>query len=430
MSGNPFNKPFRFPMPADVSPAKTVCFKMEVPDDPQHIANLLGALWQLCYGRAYADNVPGTVKQVIQTWRTAYNTISFDDCDCPPAPISEDDYEMSLCEQLRYHNGVLQALCCGVWTDITGQPAQGVGNSQPGQSPQPSPGGGCQDYMGDMGGASPWYVPTVVSTGDTINIHDTSGVFYDNHTTFWFCADGGRFFVNCTNQNFFDAGSQIPAVPIGRIVAKIGPTYYDVFGSVFTVPSGHASDPVQLEMNTPSPTGSGGDVSFTVTVCNNAPATWTHTFDFTLSPGGFVLGVTAGGNRGIWTAGQGWTNTDDTETLGEWVRGAYFLRDGITPFTMTSITLSLDDHQGTFRSPAEYGIGLSLSNGDIPINLLNPAVTSADNQVLGGPWSASGITSITVQVATDTNVSSPAGFTGSCRVFSLTVSGVGVSPFS
>lgn len=336
---------------------------------------------------------------------------------------------MNLCDNIRFNNGKLQVMCCGAWTDVSGQSSQGIGGSQPGPSDQPPANGGCMDYQGNMGGAAPWYVPTVVSSGDTINVHDLSGAFYDNFETFWFCPDGGRFFVECSNQTFTDAGSQMPAVPIGRIVAKIGTTYYDILGSTFTVPSGHSNDPVQLEMNTPTRNGSGGDVSFTVTVCNNQPGTWTHTFNFQLGPQGFLLNPDPTTTRGVWTAGQGWQNTDNQGTLGEWFRGVDIILDAITPFDMASCTLSLDYHKGTFLNPTEFGIGVINSNGDTPISILNPAASNGDGQVLGGPFVSTGVTSLRIVADTDSNATTNAGFTGSCRVYSMTVQGTGVDPF-
>jgi hypothetical protein len=147
----------------------------------------------------------------------------------------------------------------------------------------------------------------VVSSGDTINIHDTSGAFWSGYRHEWFCADGESFFIVCSGFKYYDSGSQMPSVPTGKLIAKIGSTYYDVLGSTFVVPGGISNAPVQLEMNTPPSTDdSGGDVAFTVTICNNQAAEWTITLDFTTNPRGFVAGTGPAAN---WTPSLGWQDT-------------------------------------------------------------------------------------------------------------------------
>lgn len=292
---------YLLPLPDELHPQKFRCVTFYVPDDVQWYMSFWGWLSEMSFGKRWQRDSAhnGLIAAALWDKIIADARVNFlqrlcDPVPCPP--IDEGEDEMSLCETLRFQDGKLQALCCGVWEDITGQPSQGIGGGgQPGDgSPQPAAGGGCQDYTGNMGGATPWYVPTSVSSGDTISIHDTSGLFYNAADTFWFCPDGNRFFITCQNQTFTDPSSQMPAVPMGRIVAKIGSTYYDVLGGVFTVPSGHTNDPVQLEMNTPLPAGSGGDVQFTITVCNNATAAWSSVLDLTTSAYPAILTIDNG----------------------------------------------------------------------------------------------------------------------------------------
>src|SRR5258706_3298139 len=153
---------------------------------------------------------------------------------------------------IRVNNGILQTLDCGVWTDVPGQPQGGIFNpSQPGAgSPQPAPGGGCAEYHFSLPGNGTRLLPTVVSTGDTILISGASGVSYDGRLLKWFCPDGSQFIAGaCTSFNYTDAGNPVPGSNEMRLVAEIGGTVYDVFGTMFTVPAGHTNHPVVVQLN-------------------------------------------------------------------------------------------------------------------------------------------------------------------------------------
>jgi hypothetical protein len=297
----------RWVLPEVVDPPGHICFKIEVPNDRNHIAAFIGAIFSLSTPYSWQNDDAHTAIDVGKVWRKIWFDLQRNNCDCPNPEtllIEELDYQMSLCEQLRFQDGKLQALCCGVWEDITGQPPQGIGGgSQPGTSPQPTP-GGCQIYNGDMGGAAPWYVPTVVSTSDTLDLSNMSGLFYDAFESKWFTPQGFYFVIAPTPIQYFDAGSPLPSAAIGKLIVKIGSTYYDIQPGPFTVPAGHTNDTVQLLMNTPTPAGSGGNVKFDITVCNNTPASWTSVIDFTVTPGGVFPA-----SPGAWVSGVGWTGT-------------------------------------------------------------------------------------------------------------------------
>ena len=69
----------RFLIPAVIDPPKA-CLTMEVPNDPTHIANLLGALAALIRGMSWEDDAAHSARELIKVWRKYYLTIKISDC--------------------------------------------------------------------------------------------------------------------------------------------------------------------------------------------------------------------------------------------------------------------------------------------------------------------------------------------------------------
>lgn len=270
---------------------------------------------------------------------------------CPagsyPIPIAESEYEMSLCEQLRFQNGKLQALCCGEWTDIAGQGANlAVGApDQPGDGlPQPTP-GGCQTYHGKMPANVAWNLPAGVSTGDIITVTNVEGATYDGGYSSWRCWEGDTFFLGACipGTGGTRTTDPLPSVKHMRLLANINGVFYDATSPI-TVPSGVANAPVNFQVNDDVLSDNGGDLAFDVEVCNNQPVTaiFTHHFDFRVSTYGFQLYL-AGGSTAHWVAGVGFEVTSGGVS-GDNIIGAYLLNS-------TTLTNASERVQGT-RSAA------------------------------------------------------------------------------
>lgn len=271
---------------------------------------IVGALKQLLLQATWATNdvnalqkVQGQVFNLIAQFNCATAPSLSDLCGLPGGSCEE-------CEMccLRFQNGVLQQLVCGTWTDVPGQPTGGFqGPSQPGAgSPQPPPDGGCKQYHAQLLGNGRWLAPTVVSTGDTIQVTGENGVTYNNVTLDWYCPDGSVFFAGvCTGITQLDGADPLPSVPHQKLIALIGSTYYDVGFSTFTVPSGHDNDPVTFQVNDDTLTDDAGSLSFDVEICNNQAGSFSHVFDFTKSPQGWQPTNDGGGERAVWESGQG-----------------------------------------------------------------------------------------------------------------------------
>lgn len=231
--------------------------------------------------------------------------------DCPPN-TGDMEYEMSICEQLRFNNGVLQGFCCGEWVNIAGQgPNQGIGHpDQPGSGqPQPTPGGGCQTYHAKLSANSGWKAPTGVSTGDVITVSNANGGWYDGGYSPWNCPDGNSFFLNncIPGTGGPSAGDPFPTGKHMSLVVEIAGTWYDTISPI-TVPGGVSNAEVNFQANDTVLSDNGGDITFDVEVCNNQLATWSRSYVFTTDVFGWS-GVSEPGNTPsvstLWSAGNG-----------------------------------------------------------------------------------------------------------------------------
>lgn len=306
-----------FKLPAVVNPKDTVCFKINVPNEPAHLQAFIGVLYDLTLWVSWQRDPAHTGIRAAQVWKKIWNDLAgqLGDC-CPdcPVPIEELEYQMSVCEQLRFQDGKLQALCCGVWEDISGQGTQGIGGpGQPGPgSPLPPPGGGCQTYHAVMMGSEQWLCPPVVNAGDTVQISNVQGAWSDG-AGLWYCAEGQVFFAGACTATTLDAFDPIPTVGHMALLTKIAGVYHNISdGVLFTVPGGVTNALLIFQANDSTLADNYGQITFDVTVCNNAAVSYSHTFDFTLSPSGFSLDNNTGWSPltwGAWVPGVGWQDT-------------------------------------------------------------------------------------------------------------------------
>lgn len=414
-------KPLKWDLPEVLHPIDSVCFQIEIPNDRAYIGAFFGAMYLLSKPYAWADDPDHTALEVGKIFKEIFYGIKRNNCkDCPPLPgITIEDVDMGL--RVDCDCNVFVTCCDGTEKQIlTAEQVRSFLGQQPGSgSPQPQPGGGCQQYDASVNGNGLWLLPTVVNTGDTIEVTGATGVFYDGANGLWHCPPGDIFFAGlCTGTFQSDSSAPIPGSPDGKLIAKIGPTFYDVIDSVFTVPAGVSSAEVVFLQNTSDRGASGGNVSFSVLVCNNQDANYHHDFNFEINTAGFApepqneaAGCTAAGAN--WAGGIGWyqyscplagyinigrdtplTNITHIEFAGE----------------VTVSTLVASD----FELYLTYG-GTEHLVGTSSITALGPIGISLD-----GPWT--GVTHIRVRVGVQDGSSE---FT----VTSVSVDGTGTDPF-
>jgi hypothetical protein len=179
--------------------------------------------------------------------------------------------------------------------------------TNPGE-PVPKP-GETQSYCKTLNANSKILIPALMSTGDTITLISASGSTNDSAFTNWFCHDGNEFFGSgcAPGTGFTDGSDPMPGENHMSLIVNIGGTFYSLEHGTVTVPSGVTNAVVSIQVNDAVLSDDAGTLSVCVDVKNNAPTTWSHTWDFTLSPGAWTP---EGGGGGTWIAGQGWDMTN------------------------------------------------------------------------------------------------------------------------
>jgi len=341
-------------------------------------------------------------------------------------PITESEYEMSLCEQLRFNGGRLEALCCGVWTPIEGQTGAGLPPTagQPGAgSGLPAPNGGQNEYCGTLGRGT-WLIPAPLNSGDTLLFSDLFGAWQDNRDLFWHCPDGFLFVLDVCGPTL-PHGSPDP-LPTGyhmQIIININGTYYDCLLTdsqgnlnIFTVPGGVSNATAFLQANIDDTDLINGTVQFCVNVTNNVVGTWQHKFNFINLPGGWI----PCGN-GEWTPSVGFTDTLVMAGPNSY-RGANLCITFPNPLSLTRIQVETDASLGS--NPQNVAI-LTQPGSSV---VLNTANVNGTNIFDTGVISASGVTGIEI----DDSVGECSGSCdpgGTLAVLSVTLSGLGADPF-
>lgn len=226
-----------------------------------------------------------------------------------PKPIifvDEMEYMMSVCEQLKFEDGVLKGLCCGDWVAIDGQSGGVVpsGVVQPNGSSRPAPGQSkCYNVL--LNANNQWQLPFPVADGDTITITDANGAWSDG-TTAWYCPDGTPFVLGiCIGSQGHAGGDPDTTDYHMQAIAKVGSSYYPASNGIFTIPGGTGTQSLILQANDGTLDDNRGSISLNICVQNNAtpPSTpWCFVMDLTASDYGF----TALGGFGTYVPGVGW----------------------------------------------------------------------------------------------------------------------------
>lgn len=339
------NPPAKWVLPDVIDPPEHICFTIRVPNNRAHIGAFYGAIFNLTSARFWQDDLDHKAIQVARVWREIFDNLMAGPCNLTtPDLIDEMELEMSICEQLRFHNGKLQGLCCGEWTDIPGQTGLVLGGpGQPGDgSPQPTP-GGCITYHAQFPATGTYLVPTVVSAGDTIAFSGAKGAGQDGTVSPWHCPNGQTFFAgSCVGLGGPTGTDPAPAIDHMALIANIGGVYYPAFSGSITVPGGVANAQVIIQVNDSTLTDNSGSYSLDIEVCRAAAAaTWSSFLDFTTSPYDWV---NAGANNGLWVPGLGWQVQCLQQTGGGGGGASYMLADIGTVFPVTAELTSVKAH--------------------------------------------------------------------------------------
>lgn len=405
----------------DAGPSVSVCVSTE------WIAYIIGALKQLLLQTTWQTTDPDLLNQ---TQGRVFNLIdmfsSAPICSPLPAVTSGDcegDCDCMAC--LRFENGVLQQLECGVWTDVPGQPSGGIVQPpQPGgNQPQPPSGGGQQCYSFQMDAHSTAYVPTVLNSGDIIQVQDGTGAVSNSHNNLWRCIDGNQFYGGrCESFTEQFSTDPVPTANNGSLVIDIGGVFYSLNSGPFVVPSGVSNQPGIIQVNDASINNLSGSFTFQVCVTNNVASTWTHLINFAVTGGGFVNDTTEPGPNGLWVGGTGWTPQDETDGTDH--RRYIFIRLTLpSAANITAATLVYNLTKGTFTAD-DTAIDIQTASGHNSL----PASGLVSGSGLSYAVSLSGTTTF-VALRLESSFSAPAAlWDGSCTMLQLELDGTGPEP--
>ena len=416
-------------LPEVVHPDNTVCYQINVPNDPAYIGAFLGAMFLLSKPYAWQNDEAHTALEVGAVWRDIFNSLLKNHCGQCADPIGSECGEDCMCGCLRFNNGVLETLNCGVWEPVPGQPPGGVfPPSQPGSgTPVPGP-GQCQTWQANILANGAWLLPTLVNTGDIISLSNFEGATtQDAPLGRWNCPDGEFFALGgCQGNQNTDPANPSPALFTGQLMIQIGSSYYDPF-SPLVVPGGVTNAQVALVVNYPSGGSFGGDYTADVELCNNATGTFRHVFDFAVTPATFqpytdALFVTP---IGLWVAGVGWDQTFQAEG-GIGYRAAAAGRT-LAARTITRLTATYDlvpGHNDSNGSPGAFFILNGTPEGSVPWSSL----VSGTGQTLDWVGSVAGVTALQFFIGVGNQLANvDPGGTGT--VTQLVVEGIGTDPF-
>jgi hypothetical protein len=331
------NPPAQWVLPDVVNPPDSICITVPVPNDRKHIGAFYGALFNLTSARFWQDDLAHTAREVALVWRAIFDELVPGACDFNvPDLIDDMEYQMSICEQLRFQNGKLQGLCCGEWVDIAGQTLTDIGGPDQQGDGADQPGvGECTVYHATFPATSTYLLPTVVNAGDTLEFSGAEGAGHDGGVSPWHCPDGSTFFAGgCVGSGGPSGTDPAPAINHMALIALIDGTYYEASSGTITVPGGVVNAEVVLQVNDSALGDNSGSYVVDVEVCNNATATWERILNLTLNDYGFVGSSFPGYDGGVWTPGAGWEATDEFDGS-NWARHLQIQKTWASGVTLT-----------------------------------------------------------------------------------------------
>lgn len=315
-------KEMRWTLPTEVYPAKTRCYLIQIPDERFYVGAFLGAIYNLTLSNNWQRDPDHTAALVSRVWTTIFDGLVAGGCEVPPIILQDtftgEELMASLCESLRFQNGVLQAFCCGEWVDIPGAgSAPGSGVEQPTGDGPLAP-GACATYNAVLDGNGKWLLPVPVNANDVITISTVSGAWNDG-TIDWNCPNGDNYILGVCNgtPEASLTGDPVPLAPHMALVALIGatvPVWQYAYNTTFTVPAGVTDANVTFQANDSDLTDNSGRISFTVSICasSEGTASGTDSSDFTIDDQGWVIRT---GHAGSYSAGVGFLSGCDQPGL-------------------------------------------------------------------------------------------------------------------
>jgi hypothetical protein len=410
------NPPAKWVLPDVIDPPR-ICFQIEVPNDRQHLAAFRGAILNLAAAYKWQDDVAHTAKQVAAVWDDIYTKIR----TCEPDNSGNlgvwiEDFMTTGFRVDPDNNCILQTWCIDHWEtfwDISGCVATNATQSSPQGDLTP---GQCQTFHVALQGNSKYLLPVPIDDNYTIQISNAQGGWWDGNILHaWNCPSGLTFaFGACLSAGVTDAGSPIPSLSIGRLIAEIDGVFYDAFNRTIVVPPATGSQNMYFQMNDASLADNQGSISFDLTVCAASSGTWCHRW---LSDAGIgalsaAFGTFGLGGTAIQSAGAGGPFNDP------WAAGTIAFAGDITSVEMV---VQYDNP----TSPSQGICGFTTDANAIQTCDLYVIATPVGSGEITVSWTGTQHINSALTFFTSSRGSSPT----SCFIKSCKINGVGVNPF-
>jgi len=429
----------RYSLPTIVDPPDTVCFIVPCPADKFHVAAFKGQIKALASAYAWANDSAHTARDVAAVWRVIFDNLAL--CPDPLSPpiLGAGGEDENMIRQNPDNPCELQTSIDGAnWCTFADFSLCIPAPSQPGGgTEQPTTGGGEACYQGEMPASQLWLLPTIVNTGDVIDLQTVTGAGNDGTVSPWLCPDGTTFFAGgCIGgTGGADGGDPLPTVNHMRLIYLIDGTYYDAMAGPFTVPGGVVNQQVNLLVNDSVLSDNSGSYQFKACVTNNQSASFNHVFDFAndgLSGFSFNMASVISGTPGVFVPGVGiQTGTVEQAAGPEFFRSIRLLRTGIPARTITTWQLFFDITKGPFVGSGEFGLLARANPSGTPVDFVsisNPAMSDGSGQNLLGSGSSPATTELKVEFACSTSLTTDTT-SGVATLSKMIVSGLGSDPF-
>lgn len=318
-------------LPEVVDPSARKCYTVTVPNDINHIAAFMGAIYALSRPYSWGDDPDHTALAVGEVWAKIFDNLIAGDCTLGVG--GDMQFRQSGCA-LEYSIDCVHWIVLYDPTDCIAGAGQPVGGGQPGS-------GECRSWRLSLQANGQTLLPVQVSAGDTIQITGATGGATDTTDpllpTAWFCPSGAGYILgSCAGETTSPAANDpLQTVPHMRLIALVDGVFYDAFNTTITVPSGVDHANCIFLVNDEEPGDNAGSYSFNVEYCAEL-APWCRQFDFTTDDQGWA----ASQDSAEYVAGTGWQHFNGTPAGDNLIISA---PEQATPYHVTQVIVTLSE---------------------------------------------------------------------------------------
>jgi len=271
------NPPAKWVLPTVVNPPGRICYRIEVPDDPQYKAAFWGSLLDLASAYKWADDSAHTAKDVALIWREIIDNMRASDCAAPAIPregidIGGPDVELRL---KPTDNCIIQINCAGEWEDWY-DPRSCIGSSisQPVGSGGAIDPGVCLEYDVTLNANDVWALPAGVDNGDIITISNVVGGWSDGVLANFKCPSGYPYVLGaCVPTTRTLVGTDpVPSAYHMELVGIWDTGGHAADNQVIVISGLSSPSPFYIQANDDPISDNFGSVTFHVKACSGAPS--------------------------------------------------------------------------------------------------------------------------------------------------------------